>query len=286
MRTITIFLTFLAVQTLNAQLSPLATNLTTYVFGDKVNVRSEASPDGKVVAQLNGGEAVTVIEQSDKTYEQSGNKQPWYKVRFGKNQTGYIWGGLLSYIGEAYSSDAKFTVGITAVKTKKDEEGMAEYTLETRVFSNSGALLGKTAQTITAESGYYISADPVYAGALGLKGYTALLVSRVGYDACGYPSHDWYVLWDGKKLVPLPVCTSVFDADVFHHSEDYLFPQAPNENEQGHFSGEDKIFFQVSHSEKQYEGDDDTQGWNEESYVRARPLKWDGVRFVRPQVEK
>jgi hypothetical protein len=286
MRSILTICALITAHILTAQLSPLAPDFTTYIFGDKVNIRSEAQAEAKVVAQLNGGDKVTIMEVSDKTYASGGNTQPWYKVRFNKNQTGYVWGGLLSYVGEAESDGVRFTVGITAAKPKKADEEQSEYTLETRVFNTSGALLSKSAQTFSAGAGYYIAADPVYKGALGLKGYTTLFKSHIGYDACGYPWYDWYVLWDGKKLVPLPVCNSVADADVFYHTEKYLFPQPADENSQGHFAGEDQVYFVVEHSEKQYIGDDDTSGYNEDTYVRARPVKWAGGKFVQPKVEK
>lgn len=283
--TLTLF-ALASVQFLTAQLSPLSPEFTTYVFGDKVNVRSEAQPEAKAVAQLNGGDVVTILEVSDNTYTSGSNTQPWYKVRFNKNQTGYVWGGLLSYAGEANSNGVRFAVGITAVKQAKNDEALPEYTLETRAFSTAGVLLSKTTQSFTADAGYYVNAEPVFQGALGLKGYSALLKSHIGYDACGYPWYEWYVLWDGKKLVPLPVCTSSADADVFYHTEKYLFPQPADENSQGHFAGEDQVFFVVEHSEKQYKGDDETTGYDEDSYVRARPVKWVGGKFVQPKVEK
>ncbi len=286
MRFLFTFCSIFAASLLTAQLSPLSPDFTTYVFGDKVNIRSEAQADGKVVAQLNGGESVTILEVSEKTYTASGVTLPWYKVRFNKNQTGYVWGGLLSYVGEATANGVRFAVGVASGKPKKEDEENTEYSIETRAFSASGALLSKTAQTFSAGMGYYIGADPVYSDALGLKGYVSLIKSHIGYDACGYPGYDWYVLWDGKKLVQLPVCTSIADGGVFYHTERYVFPKGENEEDQGHFVGEDKVLFKVEHGETQYIGDDESAGWNEESYVRVRPVKWDGGKFVQPKVDK
>lgn len=274
-------------QALTAQISPLSENFTTYVFGDKVNVRSEPKSDASVVAQLNGGEAVTILEVSDKTFNSSGNVQPWYKVRFNKTQTGYVWGGLLSYIGEAYSQDIRFAVGIVSARTaKKEKTELTEYTLETRVYNLSGAVLSKTAQTVSVSNGYYFSASPVRVGALGLKGYTALLRTTLSFDACGYPAYDWYVLWDGTKLVPLPLCSSVGDADVLGHTEKYLFPKPEDDNSQGHNGASDQVFFYLEHTEKEELGDEGSGGWNENSYVRVRPMKWDGTKFIKPKIDK
>lgn len=286
MRFLLTLLTMLPSAVLTAQLAPLAPGFTTYVFGDKVNVRAGASPDAKVVAQLNGGDAVIILETSAAQYTSNGNSQPWYKIQFNKTQNGYVWGGMLSYSGEQNLDGIKFAVGIVAARQDKKDESTAEYTLEMRAFGASGALLSKTTETLTAQSGYYISAVPIFKGALGLKGYSALLVAHIGYDACGYPGYKWYALWDGQKLASLPLCTSISDGDVFYHTETYRFPEPMDEYSQGHLSGDDQIFFIEAHHEKQYIGDDEMSGWNEEGYTRARPVKMKGGKFVKPKMEK
>jgi hypothetical protein len=268
-----------AIQPLSAQLHPLAKDVTTCVFGDKVNVRSEAQPDAPVVGQLNGGTTVTILEVSEKQYSVNGNSQPWYRVRYNKDQTGFVWGGLLSLTGEKQGAGVRFAVGMTAFKEKKEKgSSLVDFTLEARVYNGNGVLLAKTAQVFTNFNGSDIYADSVAIGARGLKGYSALLISHIGIEACGYPNDTWYVLWDGKQLVSLPVCTSIGEAGLFYDTHYYSFPADQNSWDR---RSDTSIFYVEEHSESGESGAE-----TEEINIRVRELKWDGAKFVVPKKRK
>lgn len=274
-----------AATTIQGQMAQLNPDFVTYVFGDKVNVRATPASDGKVAGQLVGGEKITIIEATETTYTSGSITQPWYKVRFGKAQTGYVWGGLISYLGEQQLNGVKFTMGVTAVTPDKEAEDNQVYTLEMRVYDAKGALLTKTSENLSTSANSYVSPGEFKPGALGLKGYTALLKTGIGFEACGYPQYSWYVLWNGSKLVPLPLCTSVSDGGVFYHTESYVFPEPYEEGGRSHFLGEDRIMFMVEHGETSYPGDDESAGWDEDSYTRVRPVKWDGKKYIQPEIK-
>lgn len=269
---------------LSAQPRELQTNFDTYVFGDKVNVRMEPSSDAKVVAQLVGGDKVTILENTEKTHTANGTTLPWSKVRFGKGQTGYVWSGLLSFAGNVTHDKLRFTVGLTNTKAGSSPDEMADCTFEMRVFDEKGAIVDKNMVNIPTTGGANVWTE-LSPEAGGLAGYKAVLKVNIGYEACGYPQYDWYLLWTGTKSVALPLCNSISDADVFHHIESYVFPQPLSENDRGHFGEPDQLFFMVSHGESTYPDDNDTAGWNEDSWVRARPMVWDGKKYIRPVIE-
>ncbi|PZT97255.1 MAG: SH3 domain-containing protein, partial [Chryseobacterium sp.] len=50
------------------------------------------------------------------------------------------------------------------------------------------------------------------------------LKATVSGEACGIPSYDQYVLFKDKKLIVLPQLMNVGDADVYYHSEEFVFP--------------------------------------------------------------
>jgi hypothetical protein len=58
-------------------------------------VRSGPGMEFKKVGSLQEGDPITAIEQSTEF-----NGYFWYKIRFGKNKTGYQWGGIICPIGK------------------------------------------------------------------------------------------------------------------------------------------------------------------------------------------
>lgn len=261
---------------LNAQVVRFSENDTTYIFGDKVNVRSESSTTAATVAQLVAGDEVIIMGETETKTTLNGVELPWYQIRFQNNQKGYVWGGLLSVLRKSSLKDVRFVAGVTkAVKPKADEA--AQYSIEVRAIRN-GTVLQKVTNTIKNEGSMYYR--PLEVGARGLKGYKALLIVEMGYEACGYPWNEWYILWNGSQLHSLPLCESVADGGVFAHVERYEFPQGPDENTPGHIGKEDEIFFTIEFSAT--EELEDASGYNENSWKRSRKLRWDGKQWLKP----
>ncbi|MFC3158812.1 hypothetical protein ACFOEQ_10015 [Chryseobacterium arachidis] len=57
-----------------------------------------------------------------------------------------------------------------------------------------------------------------------LQNVELTLKATVSGEACGIPSYDQYVLFKDKKLIALPQLMNVGDADVYYHSEEFIFP--------------------------------------------------------------
>lgn len=261
-----------------AQLSYVNLNDTVFVFGDKINIREKPASDAKAVTQLNIGEMLIVTEITETKTTLNNLEMPWYKVRFKGQQTGYVWGGLISVTGLQKVGDVQFVAGIVKqTKAVKSEEDLPEYQIEMRAIK-AGAVVHKVSMNI---GGYgYFHAMETEIGARGLKGYNAILGVTLSYDACGYPWNDWYVLWDGKQLSSLPVCVSVSDAGVFSHRERYVFPQPLNEYETGHYGDESQLFFAIEHTEREEQEDG---SWDENAWERARLMKKVGDNWVKPK---
>lgn len=263
----------------NAQFVNFEVNDTTYVFGDKINVRSKPALDATTLTQLVAGDEVIILEVlKEKNTTLNGLDLPWCKVRFQNNQTGFVWAGLLSAMKKQALGEVRFVAGVVKA-TRENPDDIPDYALEIRAVKK-GVILDKKAVNIRNEGS--IHPRNLEPGARGLKGYRALLILSMGYEACGYPWNDWYVLWDGSKLQPLPVCSSVADAGAFSHVEEYLFPQGEHEDSPRHYFGEDKVYFSISHYEEEALETDDG-GWNENSWRRVRPMRWDGKNWIRPK---
>jgi hypothetical protein len=259
-----------------AQVVRFYENDTTYVFGDKINVRAEASINAATQAQLVAGDEVIIVAELETKTTLNGVELPWYQIRYQNNQKGFVWGGLLSVLGKSTLKDVRFVAGVTkAVKTKV-EEG-AEYTIEVRAIRN-GTVLQKLSKNIKNQGSMHYR--PLEIGARGLKGYSALLIVEMGFEACGYPWNEWYILWNGNQLFPLPLCESVADGGVFAHVERYEFPQGPDENTPGHIGKEDEVFYTIEHIETNEL--EDGSGYDEDSWKRSRRMRWDGKQWNKP----
>jgi Bacterial SH3 domain len=265
----------------HAQLGILQPDFKTYVFGDKINVRN--APDAKAVSvtQLVAGDLVTIVEATPTVATINRITLPWYKIKFAGGKTGFVWGGVLSFLGETQTEGIKFVLGVTAQGHPTLEDStVAIHTFELRAVKN-GAIVSTCVDTMQTMDAYSFTGI-VEPDARGLKGFKNLLSINLMFGACGYPWYDWSVLWDGKKLVGLPICTSISEAGLFSHAESYVFPQGnpENENEQGHYGDENLVLFQINHSER--EDREDGLGWNEDEWTRTRAMRRVGNKFVRP----
>ena len=57
-----------------------------------------------------------------------------------------------------------------------------------------------------------------------LKNVDFTLKATVSGEACGIAGYDQYILFKDKKLIALPQLMNVGDADIYHHSEEFIFP--------------------------------------------------------------
>ena len=254
-------------------------NDTVAVFGDKINVRSQPSTDATAVTQLVAGDEVIIEEVSTQSSTLNGVTLPWYKVHWNnKKSSGVVWGGLLSIMSRAVSSDTRFVAGVLK-SVKKSANDIREYSFEIRAV-RKGVVSGKVTTTIQTEGSVYLR--QIEHGARDLKGYSTLMILAIGYETCGNPLHEWYVLWNDSQLSALPVCKTESDGGDFYHAEYYVFPQeGPDESRPGHYGDESQVFFSVEQHER--EDREDNTGWDENRSVRARLMRWDGKQWIKPK---
>lgn len=221
------------------------------LLADKVNVRKTPSAKGEVLTTLPIGTDLEVKEVSDQTYAANGHQSPWYLVDFthdGKKQSGYVWGGLISEVG-APSEDNQLPEGlefvygiekITEQKVKTTFEGeVIEETNHTILLQVRAVLNGKELSKITFESPSVITSTnnlTIY-GNKGIDGIKNVLQFQFSGNACGVPSGDVYVFWDGTRLQHVRTTDSFADAPIYV-IESLVFP-----NEEGGKKG--KILLQT-----------------------------------------
>lgn len=248
------------------------------VFGDKINVRNAPQASGSVVAQLSIGEEVQVLDTAQ-FWQLNGIRERWLEVSFssgGKSQKGFVWGGLLA-LGHAEIEGVLLLFGQTSAGEKAVDEEFSKHQFECRA-AEAGSLLAtlKVEETVLEE--YYAQTSQL--PNLGLSRFKGALKIYMGFDACGYPSFEIYVFWDGKNLVPLPTLSSVGDGGVFYHSESYIFPfQQPEYDQEKQL-----ILLKTEHMEV-VEGDDLDLEMEYDEWTKVRIVNWDGRQFLKPNVD-
>jgi hypothetical protein len=78
-----------------------------------------------------------------------------------------------------------------------------------------------TIKKCLSESSYF---ENKTIGHLGLSKLQNIYRISFSGESCGVPTFDYYFGWNGKKFQPLPEKMNVGDADVFYHSEEFVFP--------------------------------------------------------------
>ena len=199
------------------------------LFGDKVNVRGTASPDGKVVAQLPIGAEVMIVEKTEELYTLNDYTEEWYKVEFkdsqGMSGKGYIWGGLISktsYMGDILKDGVTdiILVGVTdggqKVKVRLLQNGKMVYeSPDMKGFINVFGAEGQLSYVVNIELvqglGFTNPAD-------------AIRISFL-YEACDVTSGEILLLTDGKKTYYVATLEDFGNELAYIHHE-VVFPSA------------------------------------------------------------
>lgn len=108
-----------------------------YFLYDKINIRSSASLNNKVVAQGN----------SEDSFEVVGEENGWYKIKLQDNSYGYVAGWLITHDINSYSGDKKIykqTTDILNIRTGPSVEYKKIHTLKK----------GESVKTIASENGW------------------------------------------------------------------------------------------------------------------------------------
>lgn len=151
----------------------------------------------------------------------------WYKISYQKGETlseGYVWGGNLC-VGYRNKNGYDFLFGLSKTIDKKTEElnenikqniagvkVMEGNILVDEVYFDTGKGEELSYATFNIESNHK------------LQNVELTLKAMVSGEACGIASYDQYLLMKGGKLIALPQLMNVGDADVYYHSEQYIFP--------------------------------------------------------------
>lgn len=197
------------------------------IFTDRTRVRKEPDVKSEVLDSLQTNQQVMILKKEEAILRLGERGANWYKVSYQKGDIvseGYIWGGNLC-VGYRNKNGYDFLFGLskTIDRKSKDNSGTIKQniagikvlegtSLIDEVYFDTGRGEEMSYATFTIESGHK------------LQNVELTLKAMVSGEACGIASYDQYVLFRDKKLVALPQLTNVGDADVYYHSEEFVFP--------------------------------------------------------------
>jgi Bacterial SH3 domain len=199
-------------------------NFETYVFADTLFVRKTPNLNGAVQDTLLVGDDVKIIDGGE--IFKIGNRQfPWFKISYSNHnntkQTGYAWGGLISFKA-LRRGNTKFVYGIPKVIFKGNPaDNVSESVVQLKAVENRKTI-AKTDMTINTESTRLSNAMVMNNN--GLTNVSSVLSVSFSGEACAIPSYYFYLLWDGKKFYQAPKSEAISDAGVYSQGYYLIFP--------------------------------------------------------------
>lgn len=203
-------------------------NKTQKIFTDFTRIRQSPNVNAQILDSLQTNQQILILKQDETILKLGERRANWYKVSYqkgDKTSEGYVWGGNLC-VGYRTKNGYDFLFGLTKTINKKDKEypeivikqniasiKMVEgNTLIDEVSFDTGSGESLSYGTFTIESNHK------------LKNVEFTLKAMVSGEACGIASFDQYVLVKDKKMMIIPQLMNVGDADVYYHSEEFVFP--------------------------------------------------------------
>ncbi|MEG0761539.1 SH3 domain-containing protein [Chryseobacterium sp.] len=202
-------------------------NKTQKIFTDWSRVRQSPDVNAKILDSLHTNKQILILKKEEQVLKLGERAANWYKISYQKedqNFEGFLWGGNLS-VGFRNKNGYDFLFGITKTINKKnpDFDGsfpqnyasikvLEGYVLLDEIPFETGSGESLSYGTFVVESNHK------------LKDVDFTLKAMVSGEACGIASYDQYVLFKDKKLIALPQLMNVGDADVYYHSEKFIFP--------------------------------------------------------------
>lgn len=197
------------------------------IFTDWTRIRQSPNVDSSVLDSLQTNQEVVILKKENSVLKLGERSANWYKISYqknGKNSEGYLWGGNLC-IGYRNKNGYDFLFGLAKTLNKKNlgfEGSIQQNYASVKVLEGNILLDEVSFETGSGESLNY--GNFVIESNHKLKNVELTLKAAVSGEACGIPGYEQYILFVNKKLVSLPQLMNVGDADVYYHSEEFIFP--------------------------------------------------------------
>ncbi|GAA5098450.1 hypothetical protein GCM10023210_34620 [Chryseobacterium ginsengisoli] len=203
-------------------------NKTQKIFTDWTRIRQSPNVNAQIMDSLQTNQQILILKKDETILKLGERRANWYKISYQKDDKtseGYVWGGNLC-VGYRNKNGYDFLFGLTKTINKKDKE-YPEINIQQNIASVKVVEGNTLIDEVSFETG---SAESLSYGTFNIESNHKLqnveltLKATVSGEACGIASYDQYILFKDKKLVPLPQLMNVGDADVYYHTEEFVFP--------------------------------------------------------------
>lgn len=203
-------------------------NKTQKIFTDGTRIRQSPNVNAQILDSLQTNWQVLILKKDETILKLGERRANWYKISYqksGKTAEGYVWGGNLA-VGYRNKNGYDFLFGLTKTINKKDKQ-YPEITVQQNIAAVKVVEGNALIDEVSFETG---SGESLSYGTFTIESNHKLqnveltLKATVSGEACGIAGYDQYVLFKDKKLIALPQLMNVGDADVYYHSEEFIFP--------------------------------------------------------------
>jgi uncharacterized protein YxeA len=200
-----------------------------YIFADTAYVRSEATTRSTAADTLYQGAPVLLLGRLQTKLTIRGIEAPWVKIRYHKNgqlKEGFMWSGLLSF-PPLRRGNVKFVYGVDRIVKNMTAGANGQFTdikylVRLKVIQDTALLASSQFAMTYSEAAAFVAVKMLPPKGLSNVLYIPSIV--FSGEACGIPTLTYMHTWNGKKLYALPMLTDIGDAEVFYHTETFIFP--------------------------------------------------------------
>lgn len=202
-------------------------NKTQKIFTDFTRIRQSPNVNAQILDSLQTNQQILILKQDETILKLGERRANWYKISYqkgDKTSEGYVWGGNLC-VGYRTKNGYDFLFGLTKTISKKNPEfnGAIQQNIAAIKMVEGNTLIDEISfDTGSSESLSY--GTFIIESNHKLKNVEFILKAMVSGEACGIASYDQYILVKDKKMIALPQLMNVGDADVYYHSEQFIFP--------------------------------------------------------------
>jgi hypothetical protein len=202
-------------------------NKTQKIFTNWARIRQSPNMSSQVVDSLPTNQQILILKKEEIVLQLGERSANWYQISYqkgDKTSEGYVWGGNLA-VGYRNKNGFDFLFGLTKTVDKKDKQFNQNYKQNIAgIKVVEGNLL---IDEVSFETG---SGESLNYGTFNiesnhkLKDVEFTLKATVSGEACGIAGYDQYILFKDRNLIALPQLMNVGDADVYYHTEEFIFP--------------------------------------------------------------
>lgn len=202
-------------------------NKTQKVFTDWTRLRKAPDVNAQILDSLQTNQQIMILKMDEAILKLGERRSNWYKISYQKGEgtaEGYVWGGNLC-VGYRNKNGYDFLFGLTKTETRKDKkfgDNFKQNIASIKVVEGNTLIDEVSFDTGRGEELSYGSF--VIESNHKLQNVELTLRATVSGEACGIASYTQYVLFKDKKMIALPQLMNVGDADIYYHSEEFIFP--------------------------------------------------------------